>query len=115
MTYMTVADSAEKWGPHFCLSIVLRIHQYGIEHFGLISDNSNNGSPHRHSLRKAPCPALRLQLWKPQLMSTGLRPFFLSLCTRSSDNDYASQTRYEVNLRKNNNDSAIERVGTCFV
>jgi hypothetical protein len=43
---MTVADSAEKWGPHFCLSIVLRIHQYGIEHFGLISDNSNNGSPH---------------------------------------------------------------------
>src|SRR5215470_13540681 len=112
---MTVADSAEKWRPHFCLSIVLRIHQYGIEHFGLISDNSNNGSPHPRSLRKAPCPALRLQLWNPRLIAPVSVSFFLSLCTRSSDNDYASQTRYEINLRKNNNDSAIERVGTCFV
>ena len=48
--------------------------------------------------------------WAPVSVS-----FFLSLCTRSSDNDYASQTRYEINLRKNTNDSAIERVGTCFV
>src|SRR5215813_10549233 len=113
---MTVAESAENGGAAFfvCPSRC-KIHQYGIEHFGLISDNSNNGSPHPRSLRKAPSPALRLQLWNPRLMSTSLRQFFLSLCMRSSDNDYASQTRYEINLRKNTNDSAIERVGTCFV
>jgi len=43
---MTVADSAENGGRRifFCPSRCA-IHQYGIEHFGLISDNSTMGHP----------------------------------------------------------------------